>query len=291
MGRKIVAAGQVYAGELYVYGLTAAGLEVPFGHAQEWSLQDSMATVTADGNDSLSPLSVAAVGRTVKLNVKHLQINPEQLGVLRGVTPATVAGQANPVAGPTLGAATGSDGTWGTTGYVGVAYTLVDAYGFESAIGPVATVNIDGAAKHTAITTVSPPSGYTVNWYVTKALYGSALLAAAGQLYWHSTNSGAGFDLLGFPTSTRLAPTVSQVLSSRTVVSGYGDDVPSTFTIRTWSPSDASGMRTAFYGCFCPDISINAPLKDFWNEAVSFDVLGNGATPPKLWDIVLPASV
>jgi|GEM_PF-4976106 len=290
MGRRIVAASQVYAGELYVYGLTAGNAEVPFGHAQRWTLRDSLQTVQAEGPNSLSALAVAAVGRQVQLTVENLQINPEQLGVLRGITPATLALQADPASGPTLGAATGSGATWGTTGYVGVAYSYVDAYGFESDISPVATVEIDTATKYTAITTVSPPSGHTVNWYVTKALYGSALLAAAGELYWYSTNDGTGFNLTGFPASTRLAPTVSQIGAGRTVLRSKGSDVPSTFTIRTWSPSDASGIRCVYYGCLCPDININAPLKEHYSQQLTFDVYGNGASDPVLFDMELPAS-
>lgn len=287
---RLIATDQVYFGELYIYGTDASNNEVAFGKAQKLTVSDTYGFKGAMGPDSLTPCSVGVDGREVKLTVEHLQINPAAWAKLRGATAVSAALQADPSATLTLGASTGADGTWATTGFVAIGYSWVDPYGFETKIGGITTVEITSAVHHTAVTSISGavPAGYSVNWYVSKVLKTTGPLAAAETLYWHSTGTGAGFNLLGFPTSTRTAPQVSMVSAARTVIPSYGNETPAIFTTRIWTPADASGLRGAFYGCLCPSLSLDIPLRDFVKQSVSLDVYGNGATPPKLYDWIMP---
>jgi hypothetical protein len=107
-------------------------------------------------------------------------------GTYAKVSKATVA---SPTAAPTL-AHTGSDGSLTANGVYKLAYSFANPTG-ETTIGPIGSVTA-AATEHIGITTVVPPAGCWVNWYISDA--------NGKELRWYSATTGALANITAEPS-------------------------------------------------------------------------------------------
>ncbi len=120
-----------------------------------------------------------------------------KFGVITLTTPLSQA-HAAPVANPTtspVGTATAS-GTLAAGEYK-FAYSFVNHRG-QTLLSPVGSVTISANEKIT-MSPVTPPAGYTVNWYIQPA-------AGSERLRLHSNNDGSGFVINELPLLTASLP-------------------------------------------------------------------------------------
>lgn len=172
-------------------------------------VQISFNAGTADTTASIAAFITSTINAHPKLNRRfkasaaaNVVTIAAKFGVVElehGVSVSHSGPLANPTTGPTLAAASG--GTF-PAGIYRVAYSWVNGRG-QTLLSPVASITLSANQKIT-VTGVTPPTGATVNWYVTPE-------AASKKIRLHSSNDGSGFTIDRLPLlSDTLPPEINR---------------------------------------------------------------------------------
>jgi hypothetical protein len=244
-----------------------------FGALQDFKLDDNLEYKELMDETGYTASAVMQSGRKISVTAKMAYIQLEEFMLVRGMTKSALAAQVDPVAGPTLTPGTGTSNF--TAGYVGVAYSYVNAYG-ETKVSPVTTAQVTGATQKIAVTTLGAlPSGITsVTWYMTSASYASALLAGAAQLYALVNNAGTAFDITAYALTTgKLPPTVSTLGGASTIITANSGTVVQPFNMHAFNANDPTWHVYA-YNITIPNFSIEGKIGDFVTHDLTFNVYG-----------------
>lgn len=213
----------------------------------------------------------------------------------------TAAGTANPAT-----QAAGTAGTSGSlaTGTYYVTYSYVNSNGQSLAAPISAAISVTGPSGSIATTAVTPPGGYTVNWYVGQT-------NNANSLQYVTNNSGASYTITALPASSAATPyqinttaprtglpsTAAQAAAAGTDILDYGHGVY--IGSLSLNIPGSSTTLTIFNGNSGTPGSVIAQIQPTTNATLHFDAMlengfyysYTGTTAGSLTLGVLPAAV